>query len=324
MPVKYILAQVGAKIGLNPSAAASRAVLLRYLNEAADELYTECDITGSLMEQTFKVNGNQTISMPLYVGAIRAVRESASQNAIKLNQMRPRYNTINWVDGWYNYRLKNTQALQASITNVSPVVVTVASVETPNVVVSITGSTATAQQVTDTFVMSSTSVNGTVSFTDIVGATKTIINGCDVVVSDIDGKLLTTIPNNELEARYQILDVSLAPWFSASAGGDANYVEVLFKKRLNILSNDNDEFPAQGYDNQLVNKCLQLYYEEQGKVEIAQAYDQKATRGLVRKKEEQNKATEDMVSVSRNPHDTILPRIRRGRRMYGFGFRSNS
>jgi len=90
-------------------------------------------------------------------------------------------------------------------------------------------------------------------------------------------------------------------------------VEVLYKKSLPWLTNDGDEFPAQGFDNQLVNKCLQLYYEEQGKGDMAMAYDAKATRGLARKYEEQNKATEDVVAFVQNDYDTIQPRIRGSR-----------
>jgi hypothetical protein len=41
MSVEYILSQAGAKIGLNPSTATDRAVLLRFLNEGGRELYMQ-------------------------------------------------------------------------------------------------------------------------------------------------------------------------------------------------------------------------------------------------------------------------------------------
>ena len=57
--VSYILQQFGNKVGLDPSIAGERSVLLRFLNEAADELWTEAELVGSLWEQVFRVNGGQ-------------------------------------------------------------------------------------------------------------------------------------------------------------------------------------------------------------------------------------------------------------------------
>jgi hypothetical protein len=120
MPVAYILSQAGAKMGLNSSLASERSTLLRFLNEAAQELYDQSDATGLLMEQVFKVNGDQTISLPYYVGPVRAARNFYFGNkAWHINQMRPRYNQINWKDMWSNLRIRNTQALQATVTNTS-------------------------------------------------------------------------------------------------------------------------------------------------------------------------------------------------------------
>ena len=92
MSVQLILSLAGDKMGLNPSLASQRAVLLRFLNEAAEELYDQSDPIGSLAEQVFKVNGDQTISCPWYVGKIRAVREADTHIIWSINKMRPHYN----------------------------------------------------------------------------------------------------------------------------------------------------------------------------------------------------------------------------------------
>jgi len=313
MPLGYILKQFGNKVGLDPTIAGDRSTLLRFVNEATDELWVEADLVGSLWEQVFRVNGDQTLTMPMEVASPRAVREFYTQNPIHLNQMRPRYNMFNWKDGWYNFRLKNTQALMRTITNTAPITYTVAVVDNPPITVNFTGSTAYAALVTESVVMNTLSVQGTMSFLECTAITKSGPSSSDVTVLDADGNILTIIPNNALEAKYQILDISNAPWLSSTISTIDNYVEMLYKKRLPYLSNDNDEFPAQGYDNQLVNKCLQLYYEENNNPTIALGYDAKATRGLARKYEEQNKATEDQVSFQVNDYDTIQPRIRGSR-----------
>lgn len=313
MSAGYILSQVGLKIGLNPADSGQRAMLLRFLNEAAPELYAQSDMSGSLREQIFKVNGDQTIALPHYVGQIRAVREMDSQIAWHLNQLRPRYIQFNWPDMWRNYRLKGLGALQTSIRNQSQLQVVVAEVETPPIQVTISGSTENASSVSETVVMDSTTKTTTNAFTDISAIKKDRVNGVDVTVLDIDGLQVSAIPNNFLQAQYQIIDVSLAPWLNQDTGRLDHYVEILYKEALPVFKDDSDEFPAQGYDNVLVNKCLQLYYEEQGNSELAIGYDAKATRTLARIHEDANRSTEDTVALVENPHDSLSPRQRSNR-----------
>ena len=324
MPVKYILAQAGSKMGLNPSAASSRATLLRFLNEAAIELYDQSDPAGSLMEQVFKVNGDQTISCPSCVGSIRGVREINTRIAWSINQMRPRYNQFNWVDNWRNIRLKNTQALMSTVTNASLGVLTVPVVETPSIEVTVSGPTPTATMASETVIMTSTSMQTLNTYTDYTSVKKNAINKYDITLSDVDGKVLTIIPNNQLSAQYQIIDISQCPWLALSSSTLDHYVEILYKQALTWLSNDSDEFVfGPKYANILVNKMIQLWYEEQGKPNLAMAFDAKATRSLARKHEDANRATEDMIATVAHPHDALLARVRSGRFRYyrGYGAR---
>ena len=319
MAVKYILQRCGSKMGLDPSNAQQRAVLLGFLNEAADEIYAQSDMDGSIMEQVFRVNGDQTVSLPATIGQVRAIRELDTGVAWHLNKLRPRYNQVNWIDAWRNIRLKGKQALAASIVNESKVTVTVSAPENPPIVVSISGSTANASSVSEQIVMSvspQTSIN---CFTNITSIKKDRVNDCDVVFTDASGNMLATIPNNQLSTQYVILDVSQCPWLPQASGSSDHYVELLYKKALPWLSGDDDEFPATGYDNIIVNKMLQLWGEESDNPEKAQAYDAKATRSMARKHEDENRGTEDMVALVENPHDTLFPRINSGRytRRYG-------
>ena len=319
MPVSYILSQAGKKLGLNPSATNDRSTLLRYLNEAARELYDQSDMIGVLMEQVFKVNGDQTISCPYYVGPIRAARELYSHRAWHINQMRPRYNQISWKDMWHNYRVRNTQALMATVTNTSVGVITVPFVETPPIEVTVVGPTALSSNASETVVMTATSMNTTNQYIDYTTVEKDRVNDYDVTLSDADGNILTIIPNCMLEASYQIIDVSSYPFTNYNASPQSNYMEILYKKALLYLSNDSDSFPSKtNFDDILVNKIMQLNKEEQDKPELAMAYDTKATRSLARKQEDQNRATEDEIALARHPHDRIQGRVS-GSRIWRFG-----
>jgi len=321
MSVQFILSQVGVKAGLNPLVPSERLTLLRWLNEAARELYTQCDPPGSLMEQVFKINGDQTISCPSNVGQIRAVREADSQITWSINQMRPRYNVFNWGDSWRNIRLLNIRALMSTVSNASVGVVSVGAVENPPIQVTVSGPTVNSSNAFETLTMTQVSVQTQNAFTNYVSVKKDRVNGFDVILSDIDGKLLTTIPNNQLAAQYQIVDVSSCPWLSTSNNPNEHYLEILFKIALTELSNDSDEFVfGKKYDDVLVNKMFQLWCEEQGKADLAIAFDTKASRTLARLNEDQNRATQDVIALVANPHDELLPRIRSQRRLYRRGY----
>jgi len=317
MSVKHILKLAGDKIGLDPTYDDQRVQLVRFLNEAAQELYNQADMTGSLMEQVFKVNGDQTISLPNYVGPIRGMREFASMMAWHLNRMRPRYNQFNWKDMWRNYRELGKRTLQQSVTNQSKGVIVVPSVEDPPIVVTVSGTTPQATLVSEDLTISAVQVQTANVFLDYSVVKKDRQNAYDVVLQDVDGKLLTTIPNNELVSEYQIVDVSACPWMPQNTSVFDNWMEILYKRKLPYLENDDDEFPAFDCDYIVVNKMCQLWAEEQGKVDIATAFDAKASRSLGRLQENQGRANEDEVSLVQHPHDTMLKRIGTGlRRRY--------
>lgn len=320
MSVGYILSQAGSKMGLNPSLASSRATLLRYLNEAARELYDQSDMVGILMEQVFKVNGDQTITLPYYVGPVRAARAfNFGNRAMHINQMRPRYNQINWKDMWNNLRIRNIQALQRTVTNESVGVITTTLVEDPPVQVTLVGSTNESAQTQETVILNSLLVRTTNCFTDYTSVLKPNgVNAVDITLSDVDGNVLTVIPNCMTEALYQVLDVSMFPFLIANGSNPfGNYLEILYKKALLYLSLDSDNFPSKtNYDDILVNKIMQLSNEEQNKSDIALAYDSKATRSLARKQEDENRATEDEIALVRNPHDRTFARISGSRRFF--------
>jgi hypothetical protein len=336
MPVKYILSQAGKKLGLTNTAVGSndRLTLLRYLNEAAMELYDQSDMAGSLMEQVFKVNGDQTITVPWYVAAIRGVREYASMQNWHINRMRtPRYHQFNWVDMWRNIRIRNTQALQASLTNQCQLVVSTPVIESPPLTVSLSGPSLQSSNYIESLALDNKSIqfaggfykitNGT--YLDVTSITKSAINLYDVLVSDIDfvsnpatGNQLVVVPNCRLDSTYQVWDVSSCPWLPQNTSVLDNYLEILFKRSLPYLFNDEDTFLGMHqYDNILVNKIMELYFEEQKNPTLATLYDGKATRSLARKQLDENKASEDIVSLVANPHDTMLKRIGSGlRRRY--------
>ena len=313
MGLLYILTQVGNKIGKNPALDGDRKVMLRFVQEAARELYAISDMAGCYEEQYFKVNSNQTIALPDYVGQPRAMRQAETHIAIKLSQMRPRFNQMSWPDEWNNWRLLGLQTLQTTLKNQSQLVLSIAKVENPPVVVNISGSNDNAAFITETVIMDALSKNTVNDYNDVSAFTKTTVNQVNVILSDIDGNQISYLSNNKLKASFQVIDISTAPWFPPIASPLLGWVEVLYKKALPWFSNDNDEFPAVGYDDCIVNGVLQLWYEEQGNVQSAMAFQQKKIQSLAAIHEDANRGTDDVVSMCRNSQDDINPRVGFGR-----------
>ncbi len=313
MALSYIISQVARKMGQNSNDPSQRAVLLQFINSAAKELYHTSDMAGCLMEQLFKINADQTISLPDYVGTLRAMRMSYTRRPINLSQMRPRYNQDNWSDGYNNWRVKNLQTLQTSLSNQSQVVLTVAAVENPPIIVHIAGPSDNSAMQNETIVMNSTSVTSVNSYNDITLFSKTTSNQYNIILSDIDGNQLSYIANDKLKAQFQVVDISGMPWFPPNLNPLLGWVEVLFKAALPYLSADTDEFPAIGYDDVIVGKTLQLWYEEQGNIQAALAQYQKANQMLAQIHEDANRGTDDVASLCEHGHDQMQHRTGFGR-----------
>jgi hypothetical protein len=241
------------------------------------------------------------------------MRQAWEHIAVKLSQMRPRYNEFNWSDEWRNWRIKGLQTLQTSLQNQSIVQLAVRAVENPPITVNIAGSSLGSSSVSETIIMDTIEKSSVNTYLDISSFTKTAVSQYDVIMADIDGNQISYLANNKLKAQFQIVDVSAAPWFPPNVNPMLGWIEVLYKKALPWFQNDNDEFPAVGYDEVIITKCLQLWYEEQNNIQVALSYYQKAQQLLAQIHEDANRGTDDAVALVENPHDIINPRIGFGR-----------
>ena len=131
-------------------------------------------------------------------------------------------------------------------------------------------------------------------------------HGVTQLVDDTDNTIIYAeiLPGHE-ESRYLIIDVSEFSFSSTAAEDDSHTLQVLYKKSLPVFRNDRDEFPAVGYDNILVSKCMELFLEEQGKIEEAILHDRKATRSLARRQADLERGQEQKVVFKRHNHDKL-------------------
>jgi hypothetical protein len=330
MSVEYILDRFGKKVGMLPSDTSQRALLLDYLNEAAQELYEQSDMPGSLEEAEFYVQGDKTVAMPADVYAIRSVREKSGRNEEwETESLSARYRENNWETNHAKFRIKGYSPLKVSL----PTSITDAANSTNKLVVRAYGITTTdddyevvvktpyseallvsvagpavADATASTNVTLAPSNNVTVK--DIISFARTnkptATVGVVQLIDYADNNIVyAEIPSNRMESRYLIVDVSEFPFSSSAAEDDSHTLQVLYKKTLTRLQNDTDEFPAPGYDNILVSKCMELFLEEQGKLEEAILHDRKATRSLARRQADLERGQEQKIVFKRHNHDKL-------------------
>ena len=331
MSVEYVLDRFGKKVGMLPSDTSQRALLLDYLNEAAQELYEQSDMPGSLEEAEFYVQGDKTVALPADVYTVRSIREKAGGNAMwDTEPLTARYRENNWDTNHSKFRVKGYSPLKVSL----PTAITEAANSTDKLVVRTYGITTISDDYevviktpySEAFLVSVTGISAVTSA--VSSATATLVPSNNVAITDIisfartleptatsglvqlidhaDNSIVyAEIPSNRMESRYLIVDVSEFPFSSSAAEDDSHTLQILYKKALPRLQNDTDEFPAVGYDNILVSKCMELFLEEQGKIEEAILHDRKASRSLARRQADLERGQEQKVVFKRHNHDKL-------------------
>jgi hypothetical protein len=287
--------------------------MLDYLNEGAQELYEESDMVGSLVEDSFYVQGNKTIALPSNVSSVRAIREKESQYPWNLSNLVERYARNNIEQDDRTWRIKGYEPFKVTPTSFASMKAT-ATQSMTDISLTVVGTRSDASRFVETVDMDATSNTFSTTFTAIESIIKSDVCTYDISIKQSDDTVVAVIPNNEKESSYLIVDVSEYPWESDAAQDDTHTLEVLYKKKLPYLSKDSDEFPADGYDNILVNKVMQLFMEEQGKIEEAMLYDKKASRSMGRRNADLERGQLQKVKFDKHPHDklnvTLLGRYR--------------
>ena len=310
MPLIKVLRRFCQKTGLDKDSADARQVCLDYINEAAKELYDAQDYPYCLDELVLEVNRTGLVSLPPFVGIPRALREACTQIPWRLSTMRPRYHAGNWAqDSYNNWRDIGYSPLAVQLDNTAPPVIVIPKIDCDSVMVTIVGSTANANQVVENKTLTALRTQFETPFINYVVIRKDAVSAFDIVVEDANGNEISVIYNNELEANFRIIDVSNYP--HAQPIDQTVTMELLYKKRLPLLTNDNDEFILKDYEEILINKSVQLYLEDKGNVEGALMFDKKAERTANQKAANEFKGKDIRVETVKHPHDRVFGGLRR-------------
>lgn len=261
MSLKSIRAKVAAKLSFNPTDTDLRTLVDSYINEAAFELWHTFDLVGSLKEEIIWFEGpTKQIALPSYVLVVRGLRYYNSQYNIPLNDMRPRYLTQGFGQESLNFREKGKYPLHTEIENESILKFTIPVEETAAISITVIGKTPSSSKISETVVIpvGSREVITTNIWKSggLHSISKDASNVYNIKVLDADDTELAEIPNSELNSKYtiiQVLDDNIEQVNQQSG------IEVLYKPVFRPFLNDNDEFQAEGYDDAIFWKTMEIY-----------------------------------------------------------------
>lgn len=285
MGFEYIYNTVAAETGLTNTN--QRGYLTTKINEAAREIYRRKDLPIILQECFVRVTRNNEVSLPPFIGEVRAIRPGSRDYCTlrwELHTMYPRYNKQEWVHMWKNWRMKGKRAYALEFNNVAPGTIEIHEADT-DCIVTIVGENENSNNVSESITLSEASVAWTKEFDTIKRIYKNKRTEYNIIIKDADGNEISMIYADQTDANYQIVDVSEYPLSLCCDAqcDDGTYImEVLYKPILPEMKEFSDSFPVPDYDDVIVAKTLALLLEkEEGKEDRALLTHNKANQ-LVR------------------------------------------
>ncbi len=244
-----------------------RTIALDYINRAAFEVYKGLEADDLMREVTLVVVNNSQMTLPPYIGMLRGLRHiwpwglnseinGFSGDIYEIGS--PRYFSNSWKDKWTGWRAKGKVAIHTSISNASVLTLTVPVVESTPIVVTITGATAQSGRISESVTIDALTKTTTNSFAFIESIVCLTNRTYNTTVSDVNGVELALLYNNELKTRYNLIDIARYPW-GLFAGCLTNIAEVLYKIKFYPFVNDTDEFGAEGYEEAIRYKAMELW-----------------------------------------------------------------
>lgn len=306
MSLKNILAKVSNVAGLSPDNDIQRLQLLTYINEAAEAVWADSDLNGSLYDLDVTVLDGSILVLPRNVLEIRAMIDN--------NVFLPRWNMVDLytkyqegnriADLWFNWRDLGLSPVIKQPTVGGVLSYNTTAVEDSPPVVSMGCLTINSDNISEDISMDLVVEHGTLLPITINSLKKNIPSIYNITVKDAAGIILAVIPNNQLDSLYHLFDISTFPWNDTSILSRS--MKVLCKKRLPYFQLDNDEFPAPGYDMVVANKALEIWSINNQNSEQAALYDSYAARLAGRINSDQKRGVQEIVAFGSNPHDTLI------------------
>ena len=240
MSLLSIRAEVASKLGFNVSNEDERLWINDLINKAAKEIWDTNNLVNTNKELVLYFDGTtKQVALPYFIQQGLAYRYYNSQYKIPVNGMEPRYQVQGFGQYLLNWREKGKSPLAVQISNQSILKFTLSQRETVAITLNIVGRTPNSYRIQEKVIipigsLTAISIN---DYIEIYSIEKSDVNVYNITVSDVDDNIEGNV---------------------ATSG-----VEVLYKNIFHIMQNDYDQFQAEGYDQAIFWKCMELWHGKQ-------------------------------------------------------------
>ncbi len=240
------------------SSIKDRAVALREVNMAWQEVWLTGDIPGSIQEDTFKPEDNTSnrITLPPKIWHILGIKNATNVERVTIKTPRSTYQQSAYWQSPYTHVVLGTTPLLRSIENATTLKYDFTEAEEEPVIVTTIGPTDNAQVDREqlTLTPGQKSLTSKKRFQDVQSFTKNKLTKTDLKITGMNGEEYCTIPNNEYEVLSTVVeiqdkrDIVFQPW---------RFFDILYKIKPPILVYDEQTLPI-GYDQILGDKTVEL------------------------------------------------------------------
>lgn len=310
MSLGYILERLESNSGIsNPELnPAQRAYILQVINEACDEIYSTTDLPVILKEVDIQVTKDLRMALPGFVGEIRAVRVLKNWDwanyKFSLMGIQSKFAGNNWANKWSNFEIIGESPIANELLTQLPLKFSYPVID-PTLIISTVGESSNSNRVVDNTPMAGLTVYGSKNYINITSLKKNRLSDYNVTITDANDNELAVIYADQLDSRYLLVDISKYPDLAGTdcCVGDTPYgymATVLYKPRLNLLVNDEDEFPVTGFDDIIVIRAKQLLAEDTDGA-LAVALYQKSQKRLKGKIQDKTGTFKAKLTTAPNP-----------------------
>lgn len=303
MAFSYIDGQIAQKLGVT-GATKSAEFRLKLINWAAREIWLSADLKNALAEGQFMSPSSRYLSLPSTVGEIRSIRDSIGP--VDLFNIPSRYHFgPGHFDSCRRFHIQGTSPLMfTEDIDLSQVTIELPEAEQDTFEVTVIGKGTTFNNRKSVIQVLAGQLSTTIatSYTSIKYLAKSTKTENDILVKDRNGVLLSVIPNDKLSVKYNIMLLGDLPPGSCACRATlfstpCYAFDYLYKPKFEGFTGDPDEeFPADDYDDAIVQKALSNYKLDTATsvedVQIAAAQAQKGDKM-------QNRATMDQAAGKR-------------------------
>lgn len=279
----------------------SRDDILREINYAWAEIWNSDDLPNSVFEISVSPADNTPrITLPYFVGFLRAVKANLGRIRVDLNTPRPYYQDETYNQSPYTWRILGKHPLSRTIENATRLKFTVAEAQTMQFTVTVIGTDDHGAEVRDQIVFAVGDLEkfSNKNFTDVSGISKDKFTTCNVNIlglytdsADVDYGF---IPNLEYEVWNTVIQVTDK---CTQCCTNCRCFDVLYKRTPPLLYYD--EQPVQ-FQEVLMQKTLEwITVPKEGQEKLAEFYANKG-RALLTNYNHNDQAVEKKMDIGRN------------------------